>query len=113
MSDKYTTGLCCFLCGLGAGLAVGMLYAPDSGVGTRDRIRRKAGEARDLVNAKTDEGRDYLKRQGERLVDRTNEFVKRGKRTVNEQKEAVASAVEAGKAEYRATASGSEPFAGR
>jgi gas vesicle protein len=102
MADKYTVGLCCFLGGLGAGLAVGILYAPDSGADTRDRIRRKAGEGRDLMNAKVDEGRDYLKRQGTRLVDQTNDFVERGKRVVNEQKEGVASAVEAGKTAYRA-----------
>jgi hypothetical protein len=41
------------------------------------------------VNAKVDEGREYLKRQGARLVDQTNELVERGKRVVNEQKERV------------------------
>jgi gas vesicle protein len=104
MSDKYTTGLYCFLGGLGVGLAVGILFAPDSGAGTRDRIRRKTDEGRDLMNAKADEGREYLKRQGARLVDQTNEFVERGKRVVNEEKERVTSAVAAGKTAYRAAA---------
>ena len=102
MSNKYTTGLCCFLGGLGVGLAVGILFAPDS-AGTRDRIRRKTDAGGDLVNAKADEGREYLKRQGARLVDQTNEFVERGKRVVNEEMERVTSAVEAGKTAYRAT----------
>jgi gas vesicle protein len=102
MADEHTSGLYCFLGGLGAGLAVGILFAPDSGTGTRDLIRRKAYEARDLVTAKADEGREYLKRQGVRLVDQTNVFVERGKRVVNEQKERVASAVEVGKTAYRA-----------
>src|SRR5579862_8036368 len=48
-----TSGLYCFLGGLGAGPAVGILFAPDSGTGTRDRIRRKADEAGDLVTANT------------------------------------------------------------
>ena len=100
MADKHTSGLYCFLGGFGAGLAVGILFAP--GPGSRDRIRRKADEARDLVTAKADEGREYLKRQGPRLVDQTNEFVERGKRVVNEQKERVTSAVEAGRTAYRA-----------
>ena len=102
MADKHTTRLYCFFGGLGAGLAVAILFAPDSGTNTRDRIRRKAYEGRDLVKAKADEGREYLKRQGARLVDQTNEFVERGKRVVNEQKERVTSAVEAGKTAYRA-----------
>jgi gas vesicle protein len=101
MADKYAAGLYCFLGGLGVGLAVGILFAPDSGAGTRDHFRRKAGEARDLVNAKADEGREFLKRQAARLVDQTNEFVERGKQVVREHKERVTSAVEAGKTAYR------------
>ncbi len=102
MSDKHTTGLYCFLGGLGLGLAGGILFAPHSGTGTRDQIRRKADEARDLVSAKADEGREYLNRQGARLIDQTNEFVERGKRVVNDQRERVTRAVEAGQAAYRA-----------
>jgi gas vesicle protein len=102
MADEYTTGLYCFFGGLGVGLAVAILFAPDSGIGTRDRIRHKAYEARDLVKAKADEGQEYLKRQGARLVDQANEFVERGKRVVNDQKERVTNAVEAGRAAYRA-----------
>jgi gas vesicle protein len=107
MTDRNTTGLYCFLGGLGVGIAVAVLFAPDSGAGTRDSIRRKAGAGRDLLNAKADEGREYLKRQGARLADQTNEFVERGKRVVNEQKEKVTSAVEAGKFAYRNA--GSDP----
>jgi gas vesicle protein len=108
MIDKNTTGLYCFLGGLGVGFAVAVLFAPDSGAGTRDSIRRKAGEGRDLLNTKADEGREYLKRQGAKLVDQTNEFVERGKRVVNEQKEKAASVVEAGKIAYRTAISDPE-----
>src|SRR5579862_7493121 len=102
MADKYTTGLYCFLGGLGVGLTAGILFAPDSGAGTRDRIRHQVGDGRDLVDAKAEEGQEYLERQGARLVDQANEFVERGKRIVNEQKERVTTAVEAGKTAYRA-----------
>ena len=101
MADKHTTGMYCFLGGLGVGLAGGILFAPYSGTGTRDRIRRKADEARGLVSAKADEARGYLKRQGARLIDQTNEFVERGKRVVNDQQERVTRAVEAGRTAYR------------
>jgi len=102
MADKHATGLYCFLGGLGVGLATGILYAPLAGAGTRDRIRRKADEARDLVSAKADEGREYVKRQGAKLVDQANEFVEHGKRIVNDQQERVSRAVEAGKTAYHA-----------
>jgi|ERR1700733_4516947 gas vesicle protein len=102
MADKHSTGLYCFLGGLGVGLAGGILFAPHSGTGTRDRIRAKADEARDLVSAKADMGREYLNRQGAILIDQTKEFIERGKRIVNDQQERVARAVEAGKTAYRA-----------
>jgi gas vesicle protein len=102
MADKHTTGLYCFLGGLGVGLAGGILFAPFSGTGTRVRIRGKADEARDLVSAKADKGREYLKRQGARLIDQTKEFVEHGKRIMNDQQEMVTRAVEAGKSAYRA-----------
>lgn len=105
MTDRNMTGLYYFLGGLGAGVAAGILFAPDSGSGTRESIRRSFVEGRDLVNAKADEGREYLKRQGAKLAQETNDFVERGKRVVNEQKDNVTSAVEAGKTAYHAAVS--------
>lgn len=101
MADKHTTGMYCFLGGLGVGIAGGILFAPLSGTGTRYRIRRKTDETRDLMSAKAAEARGYLKREGARLIDQTNEFVERGKRVVNDQQERVNRAVEAGKTAYR------------
>jgi gas vesicle protein len=101
MADKHTTGMYCFLGGLGVGLAGGILFAPYSGTGTRERMRHKADETRGLVSAKADEARGYLKRQGARLIDQTNEFVAHGKRVVNDQQERVTRAVEAGRTAYR------------
>jgi gas vesicle protein len=105
MADKHTIGLYYFLGGLGVGIAGGILFAPHSGDGTRDRIRRKADEARDLMSAKAGAGQKYLKRYGARLVDQTNEFVERSKRMMNDQQERVNRAVEAGKSAYRAAVS--------
>lgn len=103
MADKHTTGLYCFLGGIGVGLAGGILFAPDSGTGTRNHIRRKTDEARGLVTAKADEAGGYLKRQGARLIHQSNEIVERGKRLMKDQQERVTRAVEAGKTAYRTT----------
>jgi gas vesicle protein len=111
MSDKHSAGLYCFLGGLGVGLAGGILFAPHSGTGTRDRIRAKADETRDLVNAKADEARGYLKRQRARLIDQTNEFVERGKRLVNDEHERITRAVEAGRTAYHAAPQSNETIA--
>src|ERR1700722_18499932 len=102
MADKRMTGLYCFLGGLGVGLGGGILFAPLSGTGTRDRIRHKADEARRQMSVKADEARGYLKRQRARLVEQTNEFVEHSKRVMNDQQTRVTRAVEAGRIAYRA-----------
>ncbi len=54
---------------------MGILFAPDSAQALAIASDARLMKGRDLVNAKADEGREYLKRQGARLVDQTNEFV--------------------------------------
>lgn len=75
-----------FLMGLGVGAAVAVLFAPKSGMETREFIAEKAGEGRDLVTAK---GR-ALRRQSEQLV-------AKGKDLVAGQKVRLAGALEAGR----------------
>ncbi len=79
-----------FFLGLGLGVAVGVLFAPQSGEDTRALLRSKAGE-----------GTDYLKKQGETLRDSASEVVERGKTTLGRQKDQLVAAVEAGKQAYR------------
>ncbi|MBI3666082.1 MAG: YtxH domain-containing protein [Acidobacteria bacterium] len=85
-----------FLFGLGMGVAIGVLFAPKSGQETRETLKSKASE-----------GRDYLRRRGEEVLDSTTEILNRGKGVFQTQKEQLASALEAGKQAYRqATATG-------
>jgi gas vesicle protein len=79
-----------FFLGLGIGVAVGILFAPQSGEETRALIRTKTGE-----------GTDYLKKRGEVLYESAGELVEKGKSVVARQKEQLAAAVEAGKQAYR------------
>ena len=79
-----------FFLGLGLGVAVGLLFAPSSGVETRDMIRSKA-----------DESKDYLRRRGTELRDTANDAIERGKAVVSRQRDHLAAAVDAGKQAYR------------
>lgn len=79
-----------FFLGLGIGVAVGILFAPQAGDETREIIRSKA-----------DEGKDYLKRRSEELRGTAEELVDRSKSAMARQKENLAAAVDAGRQAYR------------
>jgi gas vesicle protein len=79
-----------FFLGMGIGVAVGILFAPKSGEETRRLLREKA-----------DEGKDYIKKRGDGLIESAGEIVDRGKSAVSRQKDQLAAAVEAGRQAYR------------
>jgi gas vesicle protein len=79
-----------FFLGLGLGVAVGLLFAPKSG-----------SETRELLLNKADEGKEYLKRQGEQLRSTAGEALDRGKSALARQREQLSAAVEAGRQAYR------------
>lgn len=83
-------GLANFVLGLGVGVALGMLFAPSSGE-----------ETREILRAKADEGKDFLKRQASELRDSAGDIVERGKEAMNRQKDVLADAIVAGKQAYR------------
>ena len=87
-------GLSYFMLGLGIGVAVGIVFAPQSGEDTRGLIRSKALE-----------GGDYVKRQSEVLRGTAEELVEKGKTALKTQKEQLAAAVDAGKQAYRESVS--------
>jgi gas vesicle protein len=79
-----------FCLGLGLGVAVGVLFAPKSGVETREFLRGKA-----------EEGTDYVKRRADDLRESAADAVDRGKDTIRRHKENLSAAVDAGKQAYR------------
>jgi gas vesicle protein len=79
-----------FFLGLGLGVAVGLLFAPKSG-----------SETRELLLNKADEGKEYLKRQGEQLRTTAGDAIERGKSALAKQREQLNAAVEAGRQAYR------------
>ena len=78
-----------FIAGMGIGALLALLFAPRSGEETRELIAQKATEGREYVATK---GKEF-RRQAEELVDK-------GKDLVNQQKEQLQAALEAGKQAY-------------
>ena len=79
-----------FLVGLGIGALVGILFAPKSGEDTREYLSSKA-----------DEGREFAQRKARELRDRAEDLIERSKEIMAKQKDAVTSAIDAGKETYK------------
>jgi len=79
-----------FVMGAFIGAATALLLAPRSGEETRKYL---AGRAR--------EGADYLSKQGREFTDAASSFVEKGKGYIEQQRDQVAAAFEAGKQAYR------------
>jgi gas vesicle protein len=90
MSERNGSGALWFLVGIGIGAVVGLLYAPQSGAETREILMAKAEEGRDFVRKRTREAREQAE-----------QWAERGKEAYNSQKEQIRSAVEAGRQAYR------------
>jgi len=92
MSQREGNGIASFLVGLGIGAVVGILFAPQSG-----------SETREILLSKADEGKEFVRNRARDAREQASEWVDRGKDVLNQQKEQMRSAVEAGKQAYRQT----------
>src|SRR2546426_9168803 len=92
MSEESRTGEKALFFTLGAfiGAPIALLLAPRSGEETRKIIASKARE-----------GADYVGARGRNVVDKTTGYVDRGKEMLQQQREQLTAALEAGKAAYR------------
>jgi gas vesicle protein len=81
-----------FFIGVGLGVGIALLFAPQSGEETRGQIKDKA-----------DAGKDYLKRRGSELRDSANDMIERGKEVIGRGKETAVQGVEAARETYRDT----------
>ncbi len=79
-----------FVLGGFIGAAVALLLAPRSGE-----------ETRKLIAMKTREGADYLANRAKDVSERTSGLVDRGKEMLQQQRDQLAAALEAGKQAYR------------
>ncbi len=87
-------GIGWFLAGLGLGAVVGILFAPQSG-----------NEMREVLLSKADEGKEFVRNRAREAREQASDWMDRGKDVLNQQKDQIRSAVEAGKQAYRETTS--------
>ncbi|HXX45222.1 MAG TPA: YtxH domain-containing protein [Candidatus Acidoferrales bacterium] len=90
MAENVGSKVSFFLVGLGIGALIGILFAPKSGE-----------ETREYLSSKADEGREYAQRKARELRERAEDLIERSKEIMARQKEAVGSAVDAGKEAYK------------
>ncbi len=90
-----------FLLGLGIGVAAGLLWAPRSGEETRALIADKAGEGADYLRSRAQESSEFVKQRADDLKSSASDIYDRGRSTIQQQKENLSAAVEAGKQAYR------------
>jgi len=79
-----------FLVGLGIGALVGILFAPKSGE-----------ETREYLSSKAEEGRDFAQKKARELRERAEDLIERSKEIMARQKDAISTAVGAGKETYK------------
>lgn len=79
-----------FILGAFVGAVTALLLAPRSGEETRRLIAEKARE-----------GKDYLASRGKEVVEKASGFVERGKEAIQQQRDQLSAALEAGKQAYK------------
>jgi len=90
MSERDGSGFLWFLAGLGIGAAIGILYAPKAGDETRRRIRAVAEDLPNTVNERARQAREHA-----------GTWADKGREYLNQQKDQIRSAYEAGRQAYR------------
>jgi gas vesicle protein len=90
MADDNGSGILWFLAGLGIGAAAGILYAPRTGEATRQQIREAA-----------EQGREVVKQRARQAKEQAGTWSDKGRDYLNNQKEQIRSAYEAGRQAYR------------
>ncbi len=89
-NDGGGAGFLWFLAGLGIGAAVGILYAPKSG-----------GELRQQLREVAEDGSNTVKERARQAREQAGTWAEKGRDYLNQQRDQIRSAVEAGRHAYR------------
>jgi gas vesicle protein len=90
MADNDGGGILWFLAGLGIGAALGILYAPKTGEETRQQILDAAEQGREVVKQRTRQAKEQA-----------GTWADKGRDYLNNQKDQIRSAYDAGRQAYR------------
>lgn len=90
MSNHDGSSFLWFLAGLGIGAAVGILYAPKSGDEFRHQLREVA-----------EDGRDSVRERARQAREQAGSWAEKGRDYLNQQREQIRTAYEAGRQAYR------------
>jgi gas vesicle protein len=103
MSEETRTGekALYFILGGFIGAITALLLAPRSGEETRKLLASKARESADFVASRARESADFVASQSREVVEKTSSVVDRGKEILQQQRESLSAAIEAGKQAYR------------
>lgn len=107
-NNEINTRLKYFFLGGIAGMAVTILFAPQSGKKTREMIGEKATESKEALNRGVKNVGDKAVGTAEKVASEGRSFVGKGKNTIDKEKEILAAAVEAGIQAYREQREASE-----
>lgn len=80
MSSKKVSNVFAFLLGIGAGVALGLLFAPQSGEETREDIKEKFDTIKDKVDDLYQKGKEKTAE----LMEKGNEVFAKGKKKAGE-----------------------------
>jgi len=89
-NDGGGAGFLWFLAGLGIGAAVGILYAPKSG-----------GELRQQLREVAEDGSNTVKERARQAREQAGTWAEKGRDYLNQQRDQIRSAVDAGRHAYR------------
>jgi gas vesicle protein len=89
-SNESNGKVSCFLFGVGFGAFLALMFAPRSGQ-----------ETRDLLGSKAALGRDYVTNRSRDMREQAEQMVGKAKDLVNQQKDQLSAALEAGKQAYQ------------
>jgi gas vesicle protein len=133
MSDENQggSGFSWFVAGLGLGALIGVLYAPKAGRELREDVANNARDGAEYlkqrsretadhvstlvekgksqVNDYVDQGKEYIDRGKTQVGQAVGQAVAQGRDFVQQQKEKVAAAVDAGKQAYQTTTATVDP----